>query len=377
MRLWIFALITFFSAFQLFPAIPLHILSLGGTKSQAGLFLAFYTYACAFSAPLTGSVADTMGRRKALIVASTLFVAFSLLYGVVHYWPLLLAVACIHGVCWSAVLSSSAAIISEIVPESRRTEGIAYYGMASTAAIAVAPAIGLAVYRHHGWPLLCVEMAALSVVMIFLALMVHDTPRPKGARLPGIKEIVDWRVVAAALTLFVVSFSYGGITSYVAILASERHIIPSSLFFSIFAVTILVTRVFTAPIGDRIGARALLLPSLGIVPIALVVLAFAESRAGIIAAAIVYGTGFGGAYPAFTTFVLGHADPERRAATFGSVLWAFDTGIGSGSLALGLLVQHFGFTTAFLTAAGVSLLSLPIFALTAGLLHRRSEATAG
>jgi MFS family permease len=57
-QLWVFSFITFFSAFQLFPTIPFRILALGGTKAEAGLFLAMYTYACAFSAPLTGSIAD-------------------------------------------------------------------------------------------------------------------------------------------------------------------------------------------------------------------------------------------------------------------------------------------------------------------------------
>lgn len=373
-RLWCFTFMTFFSAFQLFPTIPFRVIALGGTKSQAGMFLAIYTYACAFSAPITGTVADHFGRKKLLIISAALFVVFSVLYGVTTHLPLLLIFACVHGCFWSAILSSSSAIMSEIIPEARRTEGIAYWGMASTAAVAVAPLVGLTLYRK-GWWILCAEMAVLSVMMIVLALRIQGGTSTSEAPFPAIREIVDWRVLVTAMSLFVISFSYGGITSYVAMLALERSILPPSLFFSVFAGTILITRVFSAPYADRLGPKFLLYPSLAVIPFALAILSIADSRLEICAAAVLFGTGFGGAYPAFVTYVLRHTDPNRRASTFGSILWAFDTGIGTGSLVLGMLIQHKGFFTAFATAAVFSTLSIPIFLLTSRALGSR-ETTA-
>src|SRR4051795_13479190 len=75
--LWVYAFVTFFSAFQLLPAIPFRILDLGGSKAEAGWFLSVYTFASAFAAPVMGSLADHFGRRRFLITASILFVAFS------------------------------------------------------------------------------------------------------------------------------------------------------------------------------------------------------------------------------------------------------------------------------------------------------------
>ena len=62
--LWVYAFVTFFSAFQLLPAIPFRILDLGGSKGQAGWFLCVYTYASAFAAPLMGSLADRVTSRE-------------------------------------------------------------------------------------------------------------------------------------------------------------------------------------------------------------------------------------------------------------------------------------------------------------------------
>lgn len=352
----------------------MRILELGGTKSEAGWFLAIYTYASALSAPFTGALADHLGRRRLLLVASASFIVFSLLYAVVVPLPLLLIVGCIHGAIWSAILSSSAALITDLVPESRRTEGIAYWGMASTSATAIAPWLGIVVYRY-GWTVLCLEMAALSAVMVVLAIRVKGKDVRAEGPLPSIRQVIDPRVVALAGALFVVSFGYGGVTSFTALLSRERAIHPESLFFTVFAITILVTRVFTAPVGDRFGPRALLYPALAFIPVSLTMLAFAGSRMELIASAVVFGASFGSAYPAFASYILSKTDPLRRGSTFGSIILAFDTGIGSGSLILGIIAERTSFATAFVWAAVVSLLALPLFAVLSRLLFERDRGT--
>jgi MFS family permease len=171
--LWLFQFGTFFSAFQLLPVIPLRIIELGGSKAAAGLFLAVYTFASAFAAPVMGSIADHVGRRRMLVVASILFVVFSLAYGIVPWLPLVLLIAIVHGAIWSSILSSASAIMTDFIPISRRTEGLGYWGLAPTAAIAIAPAVGMYVHRF-GWFALCAEIAVLSALMALWA-----------ARLPG------------------------------------------------------------------------------------------------------------------------------------------------------------------------------------------------
>jgi MFS family permease len=359
--------VTFFSALQLFPTIPFRVMDLGGTKAQAGFFLAAYTYASALSAPLMGALADSLGRKRVVVIGALGFVVFSVLYGTVTHLGTLLVVAAVHGTLWSGLLSASGAMISEVIPASRRTEGLAYWGIAATAAVAVAPPIGLALYERS-WLALCLGMAALSLVVAGLGARLPRGEARAGGALPPWKGLIDWRVLVTATTLYVISFGYGGITSYVAILADERAVSPRSLFFTVLALTMLLTRIAISPLGDRFGPRALLLPSVGVIPVALGVLSSARSVAGFVLSAFLYGIGFGGAYPSFVTWVLGRTDPARRAATFGAVLFAFDIGIGTGSLVTGLLAERFGFTTAFAVAAAVSAGSIPIFWMTSPLL---------
>jgi MFS family permease len=361
--MWAFSFVTFFSAFQLLPVIPFRILDLGGTTAQAGWFLSVYTFASAFSAPVMGSLGDHFGRRRTLITASLLFIVFSILYGVVTNLALLLVIGLFHGAIWSSILASSSAIlVHDFIPESRLSQGLSIAGLASQFAIAAAPAIGLGVF-HFGWFALCAEMATLSVLMAIAALMLRMRDQPHDRRIV-LAEVWDWKVTQTALTLATSSIGYGGITSYAAILAEQRHVTPRAVYLTTMAVAVIVVRLFTSHLGDRFGAKTILYPSLLLVPVAFVILALAHTRAGFITSAAIFGASWGCAYPAFVTFIMGNSDPTRRARSFGSIVWAFDTGIAVGSLLVGSIGERFGLGTAFMVAAGLSCLALPIFRVT-------------
>lgn len=365
-----FQFATFFAAFQLLPVIPLRIIALGGSKTVAGSFLAVYTIASAAAAPIMGTIADHIGRRRMLVLASMLFVVFSGLYAIATVLPLVLLIGVVHGALWSAILSSAGAIMTDYIPPERRTEGMAYWGLAPTAAIAVAPMVGLFVYRL-GWVALCADMALISTATSIWASRLAGGDARGGERsLPPLRELWDWSVFLTTLSLGVVAFGYGGVTSYATILSLERGIHPESLFFTVFAVATLLVRVFTSRIGDRLGPRILLYPAFAAIPIAFALLAHARSRLELIASATLFGLGLGAAFPAFMTFVLAHTPESARGRTFGSVIGGFDIFIGIGSLTIGFIGGRHGLGTAFAIAAALSCLSIPIFLVTSRQLVR-------
>jgi MFS family permease len=357
-----FTFTVFLSLFQLLPTAPFRILDLGGSKAVAGLFLGLLTYASALSAPITGALADRIGKRRMLLVTSVAIACFSLAYAASgNYWlPLVLVV--FHGLFWSGLLSASAAYMTEVIPESRRAEGIGYWGMATMLATAVSPGVGLWLY-DRSWALLCVGTAFLNVVMAAIAWhLPPDTSvaaRLSQQRLIG-PGLVEWRVVGVAMALFLCSFGYGGLTSFVAVRSDELGI-PRSTFFVTFATTVFVTRVFSGRLADRVGHRRFLLPCLGLVTVGLGAAAAAETRWQLALAAAIFGLGFGNQYPAFVGHVIRYVDHRRRGAAFGGILAAFDTGVGTGSIAVGAMASRIGFGPAFGVAAGLSAFSIPYF----------------
>src|SRR6476620_6926973 len=188
-----FSFTVFVSAFQLLPTAPFHIVDLGGSTFASGLFLGFLTFSSAFSAPLTGAIADRLGQRRILITSSVALALFSMAYAAITDYRLLLALVIVHGVFWSGLLSASAAYMTNLLPERRRAEGIAYWGLSSVAAIAVAPATGFWIYRH-GWVWLGTEAAALNVLMCGIAIALKEHA-PAAVPHGHTERLLEWRVL--------------------------------------------------------------------------------------------------------------------------------------------------------------------------------------
>jgi MFS family permease len=355
----------FVSLFQLLPAAPYRVLNLGGTTAAAGLFLGLLTYASALSAPLTGPLGDRLGHRRVLMLVSLVVSAFTASYAFMTGYRTMLVAVVFHGMFWSALLSASGAYVAAVIPESRRAEGLGYWGLASVVSIAVAPAIGFWVYQA-GWRALCLEITALNLVMTAIAWRLPPDATMRAARAArpsdeARRHHVEWRVLALAITLSLVSFGYGSLTSFSALYADQLHVSPRSLYLTAMACAILAGRLTLGRSIDRIGHRRVLLASLAAPALALLLLALAGGRTMLLASACVFGAGFGLLYPAFTALAIGHVSPLRRGAAFGAILAAFDSGIGTGSTVMGWLIEAWSYRAAYVAAAALAALSVPYF----------------
>jgi MFS family permease len=356
-----FTFTVFLSAFQLLPTAPFRIHELGGSTFASGLFLGFLTYASALSAPLTGALSDRIGRRRTLVIASSVILLCAIAYALTSSYRLMLALVVVHGVFWSALLSASAAYLTGLLPERRRAEGIAYWGLSSVAAIAVAPPIAFWLLERGGWRWICISCGALNVLMGAIAWNLDPDQSPTHHVSHSPIPLIEWRVLVLSLTLFLYSFGYGAITSFSAIYADAIGVTPKSLYLTVLAVVILFTRPLSGLLGDRIGYRRIFIPSLVLIACGLALLSIVGTRGSLVVSAIVFGLGFGNAYPAFVAYVLRDVTATRRGAAFGAILAAFDTGVGTGSTSVGWLIERYGFATAFGTAALLSAIALPYF----------------
>jgi MFS family permease len=355
-----FSFTVFLSVFQLLPTAPFHIHDLGGSTFASGLFLGFLTYSSALSAPLTGAIADRVGQRRVLITSSVAITVFSVLYGVLTDYRWMLALVVVHGIFWSGLLSASAAYMTNMLPERRRAEGIGYWGLSTVAALAVAPTDGFWVYRH-GWWWLCGVSAALNIAMAVIASQLEATPALAPHPHERRRGVLEWRVLIMSGTLFLYSFGYGGITSFTALYADANHVTPKAIYLTTLAIVVLLTRPMAGRLGDRLGYRRVFLPCLLLISAGLACLAVGGTRSLMILSAVVFGTGFGTAYPVYVGYVMREVSAARRGAAFGAILAAFDIGIGTGSTAIGWMIQHYGFRTAFGAAAVLSAFALPYF----------------
>jgi MFS family permease len=354
-----FSFTVFISAFQLFPTAPFHIRDLGGSTFEAGLFLGLLTYASAFSAPFTGSIADRIGHRRVLQIGSLAIAVFSVAYAIAPSPALMLALVVPHGIFWSGLMVASGVYVTTLVPDERRAEGIGYWGLSTVLAIALAPNIGFLIYRR-GWLLLCAVMVGLNLLMAAIAWSLDEIHAP--ADPSEHRFTLEWRVLIVSLAVFMYSFGYGGVTSFSAMYAEAANVSPRAIYLTSVAAGILVSRPFAGRLADRFGYRRVFLPCMGLAGVGLTLLAvLPPSRSTMILSGSVFGAGYGTAWPVFMAYMLGRIEPRRRGAAYGAMIAALDTGIGTGSTTLGWLIQHYGYASAFGAAAALSALAIPYF----------------
>ncbi|MBB6695266.1 MFS transporter [Cohnella xylanilytica] len=367
-------LVLFTGFYLLLPTMPLYIKSLGGTESQVGLVAGVFTLTAVVFRPIVGGLLDRYGRRPFMIAGLLLFVLSMGLYPWASAFALLLALRVLHGASWALSTTAVSTSITDMIPASRRGEGMGWFGMAMTVAMGIGPTVGVWALDGGEYTRLFGIATGLSAVAFLLAMTARIPKHPRSSS----RRIVlfERSVLPLTAALFFLSVAYGGITTFLP-LFGESIRVNSGTFFLVYALALTLARPVAGKLSDRYGEAVVIVPGLAITVLSLAVLSFSTNLAGVVIAAVLYGIGFGSAQPALQAANLRLAPPDRRGVASASFMTAFDLGIGLGSIVLGWVSQYTGYETLFLVCAGSVLVSAAIFvSLVRGRLAKRREIAA-
>ncbi|MEH7703746.1 MFS transporter [Bacillus toyonensis] len=356
-----FAILFLFTGFYLLvPTLPLFIKEIGGNESQVGLMMGMFTIAAVVIRPIIGGMLDQYGRRSFIIFGLILFGLTMYSYNLASTIVLLAVLRVIHGGTWAVSTTAVGTAITDIIPDSRRGEGMGWYGMAMTIAMAIGPMIGLWVvqyYSFHGLFLLATLLSFMAVILSLITKMPFTPQKEKGKI-----QLFEKSVLSITVVVFFLSFAYGGITTFLPLFASSINVNPGT-FFLVYAIALTIVRPISGKLLDKYGEVSIILPALCITILAIVVLTMANGLTGIIIAATLYGMGFGSAQPALQAAMLTIVDPSKRGVANASFFTAFDLGIGLGAILLGFVSQMFGYRILFTASSVSAVIALLVFGM--------------
>lgn len=353
-------LFLFTGFYLLLPTLPLYIKHLGGSESQVGLAAGAFTLTAVVFRPMVGGLVDRYGRRTFYVWGLIFFVLSMYLYDWVGSILLLLALRILHGASWAFSTTSIGTVITDLIPTSRRGEGMGWYGMAMTVAMAIGPMLGTFIVSGYSFRTLFLVATGLSLIAFILAYMTRAPYQAKPSA--GRIQLVEKSVLPVTVAIFFLAVAYGGITTFLPLFAESIRVNPGT-FFLVYAVALTLIRPFAGKLSDRFGEAAVIIPSLVVTAAALIVLSMSNGLTGLITAAILYGIGFGSAQPALQAATLRIAPENRRGAANASFMTAFDLGIGLGAIILGLVSERIGYTYLFTVTAASVVVSLVIFTI--------------
>ena len=130
---------------------------------------------------LGGAVGDHFGRRRLLIIGTSIFGAASLVCALAPNLALLLAARAAQGIGAALLLPNSLALLNTAYSGEKRGRAVGIWAAAGAAAAAIAPLIGGWLVDAVGWPAIFYINLPLALGAIFLAVRFVDESRERGA----------------------------------------------------------------------------------------------------------------------------------------------------------------------------------------------------
>jgi len=352
-------------AYALFLHFSGYLADLGASDTQIGLIYGATAVASIAMRPLLGTVMDRYGRRPVILFGNVLNIVFVLLYLTVStLGPWVYAVRIGHGVAEAMLFSALFTYGTDVIPKSRRTEGIALFGVSGLLPIGVAGIVGDFVLSIAGFRELFLTAAGFAVITLVLSL---PLPERRPALKPGESPHGFWKVVVQRDLLpiwwMIGSFStvLTGYLVFIRRYVDDTGFGSVGLFFSTYVAVAILERVFLGWLPDRVGRMRVLYPSLGILVVGFLVLAGAGSWVGVAIAGAFCGAGHGFIFPILTALLVDRAPETDRGSAMSFFTALFDVGTLIGGPLLGAIIDNAGWGPMYVAAGAALAVAAVIF----------------
>ena len=361
----------FFAFYVLTPLLPLYLSEhFGATKDVIGLVLSGYTVTALVMRPFSGFLVDSFPRKTVLMVS---FVAFSIFFaGYLAASSLLLftIVRTLHGGPFGALTVANSTVAIDVLPSSRRTEGIGYYGLSNNLAMAIAPTVGIFVYKYTQ----SFELLFWIALMVAVAGMTVDgTVKSEKTKVKSEKLTcsLSWdrfflvRGWLLGVNMVAFGFCFGVLSNYLAIYGKEVMGITggTGTYFMLCSVGLILSRLQ----GGRALRQGRVTHNAGegmvISLVGYTLFILVPNMVGYYASALLIGLGNGHMWPAFQNMTISVAPNSQRGTANSTILVSWDVGMGLGILLGGVISELAGYSAAFWTVAAVNATGVALFFL--------------
>ncbi len=342
-------------------------------ETAAGFAASAFVAGGALSRILIGKYLDFLGRKRTLVITLTLFVLCSLLYPMVEHYGFLILIRVVHGMTFGIASTAITSVVVTLIPVGRLSEGLGYISLAGTVANGLGPlaAIQLSERASSLWVFGFTTVCAVVALLAILPMQITErTPSPEEYtrrwRLRG-SDMIDSKVLPVALVGLLTTLGFSVVMTYLpAYLVGMQMASTASVFFFIWALGMLVVRLFAGRIQDRHGDNAVIPWALASLVVGLLIISVADSGWHFIVAAFLGGVGHGTVLPGLQAVGVKRTTPERLPIAISTHYLALDSGLAIGPPMLGFMINMAGYPSLYLLGAGIVLLGLVLYWVTHG-----------
>ncbi|MCM3570658.1 MFS transporter [Neobacillus mesonae] len=352
-----------FLGFQMtLPTIPLYVEDLGGNDQLIGFVVGIFTFSALFLRPFAGKWLESKGRGFVYLTGLVIFVLSVGSYGFIASIGMLFFMRVIQGAGWGLSTTASGTIATDLIPASRRGEGMGFYGLSGNVAMAFGPSIGLILtgtLSFHIFFLICAGMGLAALLLSSRITYRKVDPRPE--KKESKFDVYEKSALKPAMLMFFITVTFGGIASFLPLYTVQKDIAGIQWYFLLFAISLMLTRTFAGQLYDRKGHQAVYIPGTLLILTAMVLIAWLPNTAMLFTAAILYGFGFGTVQPALQAWSIEKTPINRRGMANATFFSFFDLGVGIGAMVFGQISHLYGYRAIYETAAVSVFLSILLY----------------
>ena len=342
--------------------------SLGASAFLGGIAAGIYVVGGLISRLFFGKYIELVGRKRMLICCLSIAIFIGCLYPFITSVAILIPIRFLHGMALALASSCNNDIVAKLIPEKRKGEGMGYYFLSSTIAMAVGPFVGMFFAGSESFNFVFI----LGVAMIILALLCGlfitveeeelTDEQKREARGFRIGNMFQLDAIPLAITSMVFYFSYSGILSFISSFTEGGPLKDAAAFFFLFvAAGTLVSRFLSGRIFDRRGANIVIIPAMLLFILGLYVYSTTSEPWLFLLSGLPIGYGISNVYAICQTIVLRRSPQHHYGVTTSTFNALNDIGNGLGPTVMGLLITTIGFGDMYAVSIGIAFLSLAIY----------------
>jgi MFS family permease len=355
------------SFYFLLPTLPTFVTDvLGESADKVGYIIGIYALSALIVRPLSGYAFDKYGRRKLFLFSMFCYALVMAAYGLAASFIFLLFLRLVNGGFWGIVTTGGGTITSDLVPDSRRGEGIGIFGLSMTLSMAIGPLIGLQILKETGsYQVLFITSGALCFLAVMMSFFVNHPKISNRNNKLSFENVFEPKVLKVSMVMLLLAFPFAGIMSFITLFAKELSIESTGMFFLIYAIGVSIIRPFTGKMMDKKGPGLIMLLSFVGTISGLIFLSQSKTEPSFLAAGFILGLGNGIVMPTLQTMVINMVHSKKRGVATSTFFSSIDLGIGIGAFFLGNIVEIFSLSQMYLFCAlGMFIPAIMFFGIT-------------
>ncbi|KJY61598.1 MFS transporter [Lactobacillus apis] len=333
-----------FSTMFVNPLINGYAKSLGASSAFAGVIVGIMSIASMFLRPIAGNLTDKLSKYCLSLIGGILIMIGVIGYVIASASNWLLIFRLINGAGFVLCTVCMSTWLAFLVPRAHVGQAMGFYGLMNALAMAVAPALAINVYQKTGYRLALIASAIAAFMMVIIIQFVGNRANPKKvtakkkASSSHQFKIIQKNVLPIAMLTTLFAFPYFATQADLVTYAQERHLnVNVGSFFLIYAVVLLVIRIFLKNFFDTVKFGIWFWVSIGATLIYLLLLSTMKNNLMMALAAAFMAIGYGVIYSILQSTALLLAPISEQGLASSTFYLGLDIGMAFGPIIMGLI----------------------------------------